>query len=175
MSEPLVTQAQLEGLLRRLRAIEERVGRTEVQERGYYEAGSFTPTLVGSTTPGTFTYTAGVNLVEWTRDGNRVLFNGRLSISAITVAPVGNMSIDGWPFAAVADATLVVAGAADVAWQTNLATAHTQLSGQFSNGSSGMLLIKSGDALTRGPVQGGDIAIVGALAEFRFGGGYRVA
>ena len=175
MNEALVTQTQLEGLLRRLRDLEARLGRTEVQERGYYAISSFTPTLVGSTTPGTFTYTAGVNIVEWTRIGNRVLFNGRVSISAITVAPVGNMAISGWPFAAVADATMVVAGAADVAWQTNLATAHTQLSGQFSNGTSDMLLIKSGDNLARGPVQGGDIAIVGALMEFRFGGQYRVA
>lgn len=176
MSEPLVTQAQLEGVLRRLRALEARVGRTEVRESPEYETDSFTPTLVGlGATPGTFTYTAQGG--EYTVIGNRCFFNGRLAISAITVAPTAasGVVIQGLPFAGVAGAHLIAGGATMILWQTNLSTAHTQIAGQLNNGSAAIALIKSGDNLGGAAVIGSDIAIVGLLVEFRFEGQYRVA
>jgi hypothetical protein len=139
----------------------------------FFETGSFTPTLVGSGTAGTFTYTANANLVEWSRIGNRVFFNGRVNISAIGVAPVGNMSINGWPFAAVADTNMAIAGgAAMIIWVANIVAGYTEVAGQFANGSSAMTLTESGDNLGVATLQGGEII---ATSQFRFHGHYRVA
>ncbi len=95
MSEPLVTQEQLEGLLRRMRALEERVGRTEVRESPIYETGTWLPTYTGATTPGTTAYTFQVG--AYTRIGNVVIATGLVGWSAAT--GTGNAQIL-LPFAA---------------------------------------------------------------------------
>jgi hypothetical protein len=137
------------------------------------EQGTFTPTLVGSGTAGTFTYVANANLVEWTRVGNRLFFNGRVQISAIAVAPTLNMSINGWPYAGVADTNMAIAGGASmIVWQANIAAGYTQVAGQFANGSSSMLLVESGDNVGLAVMQGGEII---TTTQFRFEGSYRIA
>lgn len=60
----------------------------------YYQEGSFTPTIVGTTTAGTGTYT--VQLGRYTRIGNRVLFSAYITWTAHT--GTGNMRISGLPF-----------------------------------------------------------------------------
>lgn len=72
MSEPLVTQRELEGLLRRLRALETRLGQVEVRESPGYATGVYTPTYLGGSTPGTTTYS--VQQGSYTRIGNVVFF-----------------------------------------------------------------------------------------------------
>jgi hypothetical protein len=162
-----------DAFIRQFRKLRKRTGRLETKPWIRYQEGSFTPTLVGSGTAGTFTYVANVNVVEWTRIGNRVFFNGRVQISAIGVAPVGNMTIDGWPFAAVADTNMAIAGGAGmIAWSANIVAGYTEVAGQFANGSSAMTLIESGDNLGLATVQGGEII---ATSQFRFQGNYRVA
>jgi hypothetical protein len=59
-----------------------------------YEEGTWTPVVVGATTPGTGTYTTQVG--RYTKIGNRVFFNLNLNWSAHTGA--GDMSIAGLPF-----------------------------------------------------------------------------
>lgn len=81
MSDALVTQAQLEGLLRRLRLLEQRIGRTEVIERPGV-SGTYTPTYLGATTAGATTYTTQDGF--WTRVGNIIFFNGRVIWTAAT-------------------------------------------------------------------------------------------
>lgn len=63
-----------------------------------YKEGSWTPVFAGTTTAGTYTYTAQTGV--YTRIGNQVIAHGRIAISAIGVAPVGNMRITGLPLAA---------------------------------------------------------------------------
>lgn len=63
----------------------------------YYSEQSFTPTIVGSVTAGTGTYTAQVGRA--TRIGNRVFFDAVVGISAHTGA--GNLLIGGLPFTAL--------------------------------------------------------------------------
>lgn len=124
MSEPLVTQAQLEGLLRRLRAIEECVGRTEVRESPGYATSTYTPTLQGGTTGGTTTYT--FQSGKYTRQGNQITVSGQVAWSAATgtgearislpFAPVGGNSsggvyVVGVTFANSAPEVLIGAGA----------------------------------------------------------------
>jgi len=59
-----------------------------------YEEGTWTPVVVGSSTPGTGTYTTQVG--RYTKIGNRVFFNLNLNWSAHTGS--GDMSITGLPF-----------------------------------------------------------------------------
>lgn len=67
-------------------------------QRGWYEAGTFTPTFQGSGTAGTFTYVAQRGVYR--RFGDTVHWMAQVAISAITVAPTGNMTIAGLPFTA---------------------------------------------------------------------------
>jgi hypothetical protein len=64
------------------------------------QQGTFTPIFIGTGTAGTFTYTA--QLGFYFKIGGMVFFWLRVTISAITVAPTGNMQINGLPFAAAA-------------------------------------------------------------------------
>lgn len=59
-----------------------------------YAEGTFTPTIVGATTPGAGTYT--VQQGNYTKIGNRVFFNLVLVWTATT--GTGNMLIGGMPF-----------------------------------------------------------------------------
>lgn len=134
--------------------------------------GSFVPTWVGTGTAGTFTYTANQCLVEWTRIGNRLLFNGRIVITAITVAPTGNLQLAGWPFPGVADSNMTFAGGGPMtSWAFNVAAGFTDVSIQLVNGSSLALIPKNGDNLAISAVAGSEL-IVG---DCRFEGQYRVA
>jgi hypothetical protein len=62
--------------------------------------GTFTPAFTGTGTAGTFTYVAGRQDGSYLRIGNVVLFALEVNISAISVAPTGNMTISGLPFTA---------------------------------------------------------------------------
>ncbi len=59
-------------------------------------SGTWTPTFKGSGTAGTFTYTQQVG--NYIKIGKLVYIQGRVAISAIAVAPTGNMTIEGLPF-----------------------------------------------------------------------------
>jgi len=59
---------------------------------------SWTPGFVGTGTAGTFTYFS--QFGRYVRMGDLCFFNGVVAISAITVAPTGNMRISGLPFTA---------------------------------------------------------------------------
>lgn len=174
---PLVTQRHLEELMLKLRKLETRVGRVEVRERADYDFNSFTPTLVGAGTAGTFTYTANATLVEWTRRGNRVSFNGRIVITAVAVAPVGNMTINGWPYPGVSDANMAIAGDANmIAWRgLTLPAGFTQVAGQFVNGLSTMAIMRQGSGTNIVQVLGAEVGLVGGAIDLRFSGEYRIA
>lgn len=63
-----------------------------------YVSGTWTPTFEGTTIAGTYTYT--VQRGYYVRIGEVVTLWGSIGISAISVAPTGNMQIAGLPFAA---------------------------------------------------------------------------
>lgn len=171
----LVTQAELEGILRRLQAVETQLGR-RLPEVPIFQTGTFQPSLTGGGTPGTFTYSAGARSVNWTRNGNRVSFNGRIQITAITAAPTGAMSITGFPATLVAASTGFGApGGADFGfWTLNIAAGYSQVAGQFTDGATSFLLIRSGDNVAPANVDGAEIALVGGVADFRFKGEYQI-
>jgi hypothetical protein len=61
-----------------------------------YEEGTFTPSIVGTSTAGTATYAANGRVGRYTKIGNRVFFDLYLSWTAHT--GTGNLQIDGLPF-----------------------------------------------------------------------------
>jgi hypothetical protein len=157
---------KIDEILRRLDAL-------EATAHINYSKGSFAPTLVGAGTAGTFTYGAGT-LIEWTINGNRLRFNGRINITATAVAPVGNLSVNGWPYAGVADTNMAIAGVGSMEWRSvNLPANYWSISLQFSNGGSTAALVRSGTNNNFAVVQGGELA--GGVYDFRFSGSYRVA
>jgi hypothetical protein len=61
-----------------------------------YEEGTFTPSIVGTSTAGTATYVANGRVGRYTKIGNRVFFDLYLSWTAHT--GTGNLEINGLPF-----------------------------------------------------------------------------
>lgn len=162
------------NLFERITKLEQTVRQLAARTFINYNKGTFAPALVGSGTAGTFTYGAG-NLVEYTIIGNRLLFNGRVDITATTVAPVGNLTITGWPYAGVANASMAIAGVGSCEWRgITFAANYQALSIQFANGSSAATLVKSGTAgVNLASLTGGELG--GGAYDFRFGGEYRIA
>ena len=159
-------------LLRRLRA---RVGRTEATPRVLYLEDTWVPTLIGLTIAGTLTYDATNTKAEWTRIGNRVLFNGRIRFTAIPVAPTGDVAITGLPYTSATTGFNSAGGCAMLLWTLNVGAGYTQVEGRVIDGETRIRLRESGDNLANIPTQGGEVVLVGGAAEFQFEGQYRVA
>ena len=83
---------------------EERLKQTETRETpgnitgftAFYTSGIWTPTFVGLTIAGTFTYGA-TTAGDYTRIGNTVFLRGRIALTAVAVAPTGVLTIQGLP------------------------------------------------------------------------------
>lgn len=82
MSERLVTEWELAGLLVRLGKLERRISAVEVIEKLTYTTGTYVPTYLGATTPGTTTYTTQDGF--YVRLGALVFFHGRVIWTAAT-------------------------------------------------------------------------------------------
>jgi hypothetical protein len=93
-------------LANRIRDLESRIDVLERLELLRPVKGTFTPTFQGSTIAGTFTYAAQRGVYRKLDD--IVFVMAQVAISAITVAPTGNMRIAGLPFTA---ATVVTGNA----------------------------------------------------------------
>ena len=64
-----------------------------------YTEGTWTPIFFGSGTAGTFTYT--IQVGRYTRIGNLCFIRGHIAISAIAVAPTGDVYIRGLPLKSI--------------------------------------------------------------------------
>lgn len=143
MSDRLVTERELEGVLRRLNAVETRLER-ERSEVPIVQTGTWTPAFTGSGTAGTFTYSNQYGFYE--RHGTTVHAFGFISISAILVAPTGTMSISGLPFV-VKSTTGYRAGAVfGVIDQFNYTAAAIELTGVVVPSGSQIFLFESFDS-----------------------------
>lgn len=144
-----------------------------VYEMLRHSENSWTPTLVGSGTAGTFTYDATNTKIQYERIGNKVYFNGRLITTATSVAPVGNMTITGLPIAAGANSNNgnILGGVVFGYTGFNLAAGYTQMHGFITGGSTTILLYEMGDNVARAIVQGGE---VGAAVDLFIAGWYKI-
>lgn len=137
--------------------------------------GTFTPALAGVGTAGSFTYTA--QAANYTRIGDRVFFNGRITASAITVAPVGLMTITGLPFAANATGAGGVMGVCAFALQTafNVAAGYTQIEGVITATESRIQIYKNGDNVAVAAVTGAEtVGIPAGTIDLLFAGHYQI-
>lgn len=134
----------LTGIMRRLKALEDAYEQTRTKEVLTYATGTWTPAFAGLTTPGTFTYTS-FRYGFYRRLGPVVYLSGALQISAIPVAPTGNMAVTGLPFASVS----TTGYRAGVEWavidQFNFAAAAMQLHGVVVENSTTIQLGESFD------------------------------
>lgn len=81
---------------RQILDLQRRIGVLETVERIASSSGTWTPVFSGSGTAGTFTYTT--QRGDYRRIGDLIYVSGRVTISAIAVAPTGTMRITGLPF-----------------------------------------------------------------------------
>jgi hypothetical protein len=123
-----------------------------------YEEGTFTPTIVGATTPGTGTYSTQSG--EYTKIGNAVYFIVRIAWSAHTGA--GSMRVSGLPFA---NSTLLMPVALR---QVNLTAPANQLVQPYVGSSSSQVIFESV------PVAGGATSglVLDTAAEVAVAGHY---
>lgn len=99
-----------------------------------YEEGTFTPTVAGSGTAGTATYTAQIG--RYTKIGRIVTCQVRLNWSAGN--GVGNFTIAGLPFTAAAQGAY---GGAAIGWAGDIAlTANNVMTIYVGNGSSTLIV-----------------------------------
>jgi hypothetical protein len=114
-------------------------------EKPFYATGTWTPSFIGSTGAGTFTYVANGQIGYYTRIGRMVFIQGHIAISAIPVAPTGTMRISGLPItsANIVNLTGIVdinasnfnysAGALDLIGYIPPNTTYIQLAETFDN------------------------------------------
>ena len=69
-----------------------------------YEQGSWTPTLFGATTTGSYTFTTQSG--RYTKVGDVVYVTAQLNVDAVNTALSGNVRFGGWPYASNLDAGL---------------------------------------------------------------------
>lgn len=72
----------------------------------YYDEGTWTPTLVGGTTPGTYGVAIQNSSARWTRIGRLVRVSAFITITA-TAPGTGNAVFGGLPFAKAANSDFV--------------------------------------------------------------------
>lgn len=138
-----------------------------------YVSGTWTPALTGTTIAGTFTYTAQAG--TYTRIGDRVLLTARISISAIAVAPTGNLTITGLPITANATGVVSTSGNADFTDFTGITfgAGYTRLGGRITPSTTVISLTESGSNIQAIFLPAGALVLVGGAAEFIITGQYQ--
>lgn len=108
--------------------------------------GAWRPTLAGSSTAGTQTYS--VQVGTYARVGPLVYVGMRLTLTAKDVLTSGNLQINGLPFAARAQGSVAVAVYAlsvGVISNVDLATGYSQFTAQIAPGNRFISLSEAGD------------------------------
>lgn len=117
--------AQDQGIQRALGWLQRDMDRTKTWDMLRYDVGTFTPAFLGTSTAGTFTYVS--QLGVYTRIEQLVFFRLTVGISAIGVAPVGDMRISGLPLTA---ASTIQTPVATTVQQLDLGATTVQIMGR---------------------------------------------
>lgn len=173
-----MSDRNFEDVLRRLRALEQWRDRNKV-EVPTYATGTWTPALSGDgAAPGAFTYNAGATGGTYTREGNIVIFRGRVYITAITGAPTAgsNMRISLPTLYTVATDSTAIAGNANIS-QTGITftAGYHQVTGYVLSASPYVYLSQSGSGVVRANILAANVGLVGGAIDFIFAGSYQVA
>lgn len=164
-------------IVRRLALLERRLEKLEASGTGY-ETGTWTPSLVGLTIAGTFTYDTTNTGGAWTRIGDRVFFCGRCRITAASVNPTGALTIQGLPYTSASSsfsAGNILGGAHFGIWTgVTLTAGFTQLGGDVTGSESIIRLLQSGSGVGSVAIQGSQWALIAGVSDWRFAGHYKV-
>jgi len=106
-----------------------------------YEEGTWTPTIAGSGTAGTQTYSA--NTGRYTKIGRLVMVEATIVMTAADVATAGNLEIRGFPFSEGGGAI----GGMGIGYHSNfnLTAGYTQLGVFFNATGTAANILESGD------------------------------
>jgi hypothetical protein len=131
-----------------------------------YEEGTFTPTIIGSTTAGTGTYAANGQIGRYTKIGNRVMFSITLSWTAHT--GTGNLRVASLPFTAI---NITNVYGITSTWCTNIALTASNVMQAVVNTNATQIIIE------QYPVGGGASTTVAmdTAGQLIFSGQYEVA
>lgn len=160
------------NVLRRLERLEKEIERLTTLERPEYVSGAaatWTPSFVGTTTAGTFTYS--VRLGYYTRIGNVVNVWGNLAVATIPVAPTGNVVITGLPYTAQNTANLFGVITVAYAHNFNYTAAAIALHGRVNPNLTYIYLSESFDSGGAVDIPPGSILTTTQLV---FGGSYLI-
>lgn len=169
----------VQDMLRRQRAIEQRIGQTEVKETpghipgftSFYDTGIFTPQYEGFTTPGSWTYS--VQAGFYTRIGNRCFFNLSLTAATRPGAPTGAALISHLPFTSSATANSHSPVTLDTIDAVTLSATCVMLTARIPPNKTYIELI---EVLGTAPTAAAQLAATGlsATATIRVSGSYMV-
>jgi len=131
--------------------------------------GTWTPTIIGSTTPGTQTYT--VQTGAYIKIGKLVYINLLVAISAKDAGIAGDITIGGLPAVAEASPSL---GALSVLAYTGITMSanYTQIGAGVSGGGSTIIIRQNGSAQTSSTIA---VAGLAATSSFSIAGVYAAA
>lgn len=154
-------------IVRRLAALEELARKPQAETP---ITVVFTPTLSGSGTPGTFTYTTQSGRA--TRDGNRCKGAIQIIISAIGTPPTGTLQINNLPYAAASGATYEGHITIGFLSQITLLAGTRIVGGTITNGATFINLTESPSA---GAASNLPASALGATANIVIGFDYETA
>lgn len=164
-------------LVQRLATLEVAVRRLETRETPASGAGQWTPILLGGGTAGTFTYDTANTAAEYQVDGDLCHISGRLRITAVAIAPTGNLVIAGLPLTPTAPPINTgVCGVVELATWTGLTfpAGYVSVIGLIEPAAANIALIRNGSGQGAARVQGGEVGLIAAQIDFRFAGSYRL-
>lgn len=159
-----MSDEMIASLVRRVAALESQLRRPSAEISPTLR-GTWTPQFAGQTTPGTFTYAT--NVGYYRVSAGWCDFYGYLEVSAMTVAPAGDMVISGLPFPSPTFAPVTLGYINKV----NVAAATLQMTAYIEWGSSFIRLLETYDALNGTRIQGSSFGPCGLI----FGGSYAIS
>jgi hypothetical protein len=124
-----------------------------------YEEGTWTPSLVGASTAGTFTYSA--RDAKYTKIGNMVTLFCAITVDTVSGSPTGSLQITGLPFAVAAGTSASGAGQFSLLGQASI-----QGAGFSTRGSTSVLYIQYVDGSNVAQVIQATAVVSGSIIDF---------
>lgn len=133
-----------------------------------YEEGTFTPTILGTSTPGTQTYS--VQVGTYTKIGDRVFYDIYITMTAVDGTTAGNLRVGGLPFTANSLANNRAAGGIGNN-KFDLDAGYTQVGGRVVENTTQIGLVETGDNAATAALAAANLV---AATEIQISGHYRV-
>ena len=133
-----------------------------------YEEGTWTPTIVGTVTPGAQTYT--VQVGTYTKIGDRVFYSTNVLLSAADGTTAGVLRVSGLPFTSNTTSGYRHAGGVS-AWRFDLDAGYTFVGSRVADNSTQLNLLECGDNVASAGVPAAGLL---ATSEIQTAGHYQV-